>query len=217
MTIDLRLRVVSLIGLAVLGVGLAVVGTSVGATSPLATSDSGTAFVISEQNITLEHGGQQATVVNNMSGVDHIEIERQGDGAYRVHTDTEQPISDSERRLATTVARNNATVSQALAELDRYELTVEPIRKLTMDSAQTMTLTGATQQSSTTESDARNATYSFSVENQNGSVTVDRDPTYVEDEVSVRIRDPRRDELYYAVTVDLHNETVTAVTDWRDI
>ena len=50
-----------------------------------------------------------------------------------------------------------------------------------------------------------------------GTVTIDRDPKYVEDEAVVRIRDPATDEMYYSATVDLENETVTEITEWDTV
>jgi hypothetical protein len=51
--------------------------------------------------------------------------------------------------------------------------------------------------------------------NETGTVIIDRDPEYVEDEAVIGIRDLATDETYYSVTVDLDNETITDITEWR--
>ncbi|SDY93188.1 hypothetical protein [Halopenitus persicus] len=217
MTSDLRSRLILLVVLAVLGVGLAVIGTTVGATTTLTDSGPGAAFVVSEDNVTFEHGDQQATVLDNMSRVDSIEIEQQNSGTYQVNTEAEDPLTDSDRSRAKAIARNNATVQKALQNLDQYELTVDPIHKLTVDSARTTTFTGLNNTSMDSETPEGEETFTLTVEetDETGTVTIDRDPEYVEDEVVVRIHDPAADEMYYSITVDLENETVTDITDWR--
>ncbi|MDQ2055542.1 hypothetical protein [Halobellus sp. H-GB7] len=202
--------------LAALGVGLAVLGTAAGATVPLAASGPGAAFVVSEDNVTFEQGDQQAIVLDNMTRIDSIEIDQQGSGTYQVNTETKDPLTDSERSQAKAIARDNATVQQALQDLDQYELTVEPVHKLTVDSVQTMTLTGLNSTSMDSETAAGEKTFSLTVEDSDktGTVTIDRDPEYVEDEAAVRIRDPATGETCYSATVDLENETVTDTTDW---
>ena len=227
MTTDLRARALTLVGLAALGVGLAVVGTTVGTTNPLTNAGSSASFVVSDQNVTFERGDQQATVVDDMTGVDHVEIERQGNGVFRVNATATRVVSARERRRAKAIARNNATVERMLAKVERYELTVEPIRKLTVDDVHSV---NATLQNSTTsagEAHAGDYTFTVSVENQStstfasenrtGSVSVDREPSYVENAVSVRIGDPTGADIYYAVTVDLENGTVVDVTDWSTL
>ena len=203
--------------LAVLGVGLAVLGTAVGATTPHAASGPGTAFVVSEDNVTVEQGDQQVTVVDNMTRVDSIEIERQGSGTYQVNTETEDPLTDSERSHAEAIARDNATVQQVLRDVEQYELTVEPIHKLTADSVRTTTVTGFNSTSMESETAEGEETFTLTVEDgdETGTVTIDRHPEYVKDEAAIRIRNPSTDEVYYSATVDLENETVTEITDWR--
>jgi hypothetical protein len=211
---ELRSRLTLLVVLALLGVGLAVIGTSVGATSPLAAG-SGAAFVVSEDNVTFEHGDQRATVVDNMTHIDSMEIEQQGSGTYKIHTETEAPLTDSERSQAKTIARNNATVQQALEDLPQYVVTVEPIQKLTADSAQTGNLTIANT-STDIETAEGEQTFTGWVEesDETDTVTIDRNAEFVEDEAVVRITDPATDESYYSITVDLENETVTDITEW---
>jgi len=215
MTSELRSRLALLVILAVLGVGLAVIGTTVGATNPLFSSNQDAAFVVSEDNISFEHGDQQTTVINNMTQVESVEIKQQNDGAYQVNTETDTPLTDNERSQAKTTARNNATVRRALHELDRYNMSVEPIHKLSVDSAQSMNTTSLNTTATTGKSTDKPETFIISVEdsNETDTVTVDRTPEYVEHEVIVRIRDSVTDELYYSVRIDLEAETVVDITE----
>jgi len=217
MASDLQSRLTLLVVLAVLGVGLAVIGTAVGDTTPHDPSGPGTAFVVSEDNVTVEQGDQQVTVVDNMTRVDSIEIEQQGSGTYQVNTETEDPLTDSERSHAKAIAHDNATVQQVLQGVEQYELTVEPIHKLTVDSVQTTTFTGLNSTSMENETAEGAETFTLTVEDsdETGTVTVDRHPEYVKGEAAIRIRNPSTDEMYYSATVDLENETVTDITDWR--
>lgn len=221
MTTDLRSRFAVLVGLAILGVGLAVIGTAVGATGFL-TDDRGDAgFTVSEENVTFSDGDQEVTVVDNMTRVDRLEVEKVETGTYHVITETENPVTDSERRRAKAIIKRNETVRQALDDLDGYELTVEPVHKLTADSMVTENFTTANDSTSSdfvsnNETEDEEATYTFSVESEEGNVTVNRDPTYVENEVVVWIRHPVADDVYYTVDVDLENSTVVEITEWDD-
>lgn len=209
---DPRSRLGLLVGLVLFGVGLAVAGSALGATAPL--GDDGTAFVVSDRNVTLEHGDQRTTVVDDMSGVGRVEIERLGGGSYRVDTEAEQPVTDSERRRAVAIAKANASVKLALDGMDRYDLTVEPIRKLTKTDSISYTVLNATEAENMSV-DGENETFIVSVDDADDSVTVDRDPTYVENEVVVRARDPEG-ETRYTATVNLENGTVVDVSDRQD-
>lgn len=213
---DLRSRLTVLVVLAVLGVGLAIIGTAVGATTPLTASGGGAAFVVSEDNITFENGDQQATVLNNMTQVDSVEIEPQGSGTYQVNTKTDDPLTDRERSQAKTIARDNATVQEVLQNLNQYELSVDPIHKLNMDSAQTSSFSGLTDTSMDGETAEEEDTFTLSVKDsdESGTVTINRDPKYVEREAVVRVRDPATDKIEFSVTVDFANKTVTDITEW---
>lgn len=207
MTAELRYRLILLVSLVILGVGLAVIGTAVGATAPFIPG-SDTSFVVSEDRIVFEHGDQQAPVIDNMSSVDNIKIERQDSGTYQINTETDDPLSDGERHLAKTIARNNGTIQQALGDMERYNITAEPIRKLTADSAQTTSVTGLNNTSMGGETVEKTFTVSED-SNETDTVSIDRDPEYVEGEAIVRIRDDDTGETDYSVTVDLQNKTVT--------
>ncbi|WP_238593273.1 hypothetical protein [Natronobacterium lacisalsi] len=212
---ELQSKIMFLGSLALLGVGLAVAGTAVGVPTPLVDSQPSSEFVVSAENVTLEHGDEQAAVVEDMSHVDQVEIDRQDGGTFHVNTTTEQPLTERDRRDAQAIARTNETVRQALADVEQYEMTVEPIQQISADAMETTTLSGLNETS--TDNGTETATFSISTGGQNESVTIDRDPTYLEDEATVRVVHPGEDETYYSITVDLETETVTDITDWTDI
>ncbi|MCY4731808.1 hypothetical protein KY092_14710 [Natronomonas gomsonensis] len=205
---DLRARLALLAGLALLGIGLAVTGATVDATDSLRDSESPPAFVVSDQNVTFEAGDQQTTVVGNMERVDSLEVEQTNDKQYTVHTATADPVSTAERRRAKEITRDNETIQRSLAKLHRYELTVDPIHTLTAESS--VRLNG-TVLAGDVESD-NGTTYTFDVTEPDGSVVVDRQPDYVDDEVAVRVSNPATDELYFSVIVDLETNEVVDTT-----
>lgn len=213
---ELRSRLALLVGLTLLGVGLAGVATAVGAPAALTAADPGTAFVVSEENVTVEHGDQQTTVAANTTHLDRIMIEQRGSGTYHVDTETAAPLTASDRSHAKAIARTNATVRQALTQLDAYTLTVSPIRNLTTDSAQAVTITGLATNTTDEATATADETFTISVnDTDTDTVTIDRDPEYVEHEARVSIRNPATDERYVSATVNFQNETVIDVTDWR--
>lgn len=209
---DLRSRLALLAGLALLGAGLAVTGATVNAADSFHDSASTPAFVVSEQNVTFEDGDQQTTVVGNMERVDSVELERTTDRQYTVHTATADPVSAAERRRAKAIARNNETVQRSLAKLNQYELTVDPIHKLTAESS--VRLNG-TVSAGDVKSDS-NTTYTFEVTESDESVVVDREPDYVDGEVAVRVSNPAADEPHFSVIVDLKTNEVIDTTGLSD-
>jgi hypothetical protein len=92
--------------------------------------------------------------------------------------------------------------------LHRYELTVDPIHTLTAESS--VRLNG-TVSAGDVESD-NGTTYTFDVTEPDGSVVVDRQPDYVDDEVAVRVSNPATDELYFSVIVDVETNEVVDTT-----
>jgi len=213
-----RVRLVVLVGLAVIGIGLAGVGVAFGVTKPIADTASSGKFVVSEENVTFSAGGESAVVVDNVSDVREISIEETDTGHFTLRTTEEGALTDSERRRAREIAVTNDTVRRELDALGAYELTVQPIQKLNVSSV--------SQSRYTTVAEINQTGDEFTVRetslerNDSGTVTIERDPTYVEDRASVRIRQPGVDdsrELKYSVTVDLANGSVTDVTDWDAI
>ncbi|MFC7138597.1 hypothetical protein ACFQMA_01950 [Halosimplex aquaticum] len=212
MVAGLRSRLLALVALAALGAGLAVVGTSL-AGGQAAAGAPGTAFVVSEDNVSVASGHGERTLVENVSRAESIAIERVGAGRFAVRA--EPPITDRERERARAILLGNETVRRALEAMGAYELGVEPIRKLNGSSAVSMSgnVTGTTDSDGAQEFRIENVT----VRGESESVVLDRDASYVEDEASVRVRRPATGELRYTVHVDLANGTVRDVTDWEAI
>lgn len=205
---DLRARLALLAGLAFLGIALGITGATVDAADSFQDPESSPAFTVSEENVTFEDGDRKTTVVGNMERIDRLELKRTNDRQYTIRTATADPISLAERRRAKAIARDNETIQRSLATLDRYELTVDPIHKLTAESS--VRLNGSV--SAGDVGDDNVSTYTFDVTESDGSVVVDRDPNYVDGEAAVRVSNPSVDELYFSVIVDLETNEVIDTT-----
>lgn len=215
---EIRARVLLVAGLAVLGVTLAGVGTGLGMTSPLTSPGERPQFVISDESVTWSNAGHNVTLVENMSNVRMIQIEKVGSAQFRVQTEAERPLTATERQRARQIARHNRTVQTALASLENYTVTVDPIREITVSAEPTGRYNATTDGSVDT-----GETFTISNatgDNEDGAVVARREPTYVADRAVVQIRqpsEPQRHELKYSVRVDLANGTVSAITDWEAI
>ncbi|WP_254831263.1 hypothetical protein [Haloglomus salinum] len=218
MTEVIRTRLFVLAGLTVIGVAVAGMGTAFGVTAPVSNSGTAGEFVVSNENVTFVGTGGSETVVTDLTNVSEITVEQTSTGQFTVKTSTNRPLTEAERERARMVAMNNHTVEQALASMGEYELTVEPVRGLN--------LSASSQRSYDVRIDSNQTSGEFTITDtgtdnrEDGSVTVKREPRYVEDQAVVRIRQPRddgRDSLKYSVSIDLTNGTVTDVTDWDSI
>lgn len=208
-----------LLGLAVVGVSLAGVGTALGVTQPLIQSESSAEFVVTEQNVTFEAGGESETVVANMTQVEEISIDESTDGRFTVNTTESRPLTASERDRARQIALDNETVRAGITSTDDYRVSVTAIRKVNASSFETESI-------NMSEAEQVDGEYDFglwmngtSSEDGDGAVTIEREPNYVEDRVSVRLYGLETDEdtLEYSIDVDLSNGTVTDVTDWDEV
>ncbi|MFD1587650.1 hypothetical protein ACFR9U_11695 [Halorientalis brevis] len=211
-----RVRLVVLVGLVVIGIGLAGVGVAFGVTKPIADAGSSGEFVVSEENVTFSAGGESTVVVDNVSDVREISIEETDTGHFTLRTTDDQALTETERQRAREIAVANDTVQRELDALAAYELTVKPIQKLNVSSVSQRRYTTVVEINQT--GDEFTVRETALERNDSGTVTIERDPTYVEDRASVRIRQPGVDdsrELKYTVTVDLANGSVTDVTDWE--
>lgn len=217
---EMRTRLFVLVGLAVIGVALAGVGTTLGADDVVQPQQSAK-LVVTDENLTVAHANQSGTLVTDLSNVTELRIDRENASRFTVETRERRPLSPAERERARTIALNNQTVSEAVGEMAAVELTVEPIRKLntssfaakrynvSLDAGDGDTVTGDT----------------FTIElndsgMEDGSVTIDRTPEFVDDRAVVEVRDPTEEppqSLEYTVRVDTANGTVTDVTDWEHV
>jgi len=210
-------RVGLLVALVVVGLALASVGTALGVADPVTDSERAGTFVVSEGNLTFSSDSDR-TVVTDLTGVETVELSRVGSSRFAVRTERATPLSEADRRLAKRIARSNETVVRALARVENPGLTVEPIRKLTVEESVRFTaepVDGV----NVTSADAETQVYRMrneTIGNESGTVVVERDPDYVDGEATVEVR-TGDDELRYSVHVDLKNETVDGITDWGDI
>ena len=218
MTEIIRTRLLVLAGLVVVGIAVAGVGTAFDVTEPLSKTGPSGEFVVSDENVTFVGPSGSETVVTTLTNVRKITIERDDAGQYRLHTSKNQPLTDDERERARTIAVTNDTVEQSVETMGGYELSVEPIQKLDTSAS--------SQQSYDVVIDGNQTSDEFTIvgtdtdDQEDGAVTIERDPSYVEDRAVVRIRQPGEDErsdLKYTVDVDLANDTVTGITDWEEI
>ena len=211
---ELRFRLGLLLVLTVVGLTVAGIGASFGTPTPDATGDDAAEFVVSERNVTFSDRNRTVTVTDDLSNVTTVEIEEAEPGRFRVDTERRQPLTDAERERAVEIARANRTVRQRVDEMNRTEFSVDPIQKLDTTA---INLSGNVTPGHTS---GNVSVYRFETntsDSREGSVVVDRDPSYVEGRADVRISDPTADPetwLQYSVTVDLANETVTDTTDW---
>ncbi|WP_317175827.1 hypothetical protein [Halomontanus rarus] len=213
----IRSRLLVLVGLAVVGVGLAGIGTAFGMTDPLSNTGTSAEFVVSEDNVTFTTDDTSKTVVDNLSNVSKITIEETDSGQFTIQTTKNQPLTESERERAQTIAMANGTVKEALDEMDTYELSVEPIQRLDTSSFSQESYDVVVESNETNGEVTIGKTTD---DHGDGSVTIERNPRYVEDRAVVRIRHSGENppgDLKYTVDIDLVNETVTDITNWDEI
>ncbi|ELZ30197.1 hypothetical protein C475_00642 [Halosimplex carlsbadense 2-9-1] len=211
---DIRLRALALVALAVLGGGAGYAGTALGVAGPLSEAAPAGEFRVSDSGVTLSGTNGTVTVVENMTGVTAVEMSATDD-RLAVET-TEGPLSPTDRDRAKAIARSDERVRQRLAELDEYELTVEPIYGISADRAGSMnvsvdgnwTETGAngTESGGTRAFEVRNAT----IETGDGSVTVSEQSYDGHVEVEIRTA---TGAVAYEAQVDLETEEVVVVTE----
>jgi len=216
----IRLRLLLLMGLSIIGVGIAGAGTTLGAADPLTTTGTNPEFVVSDENVTFENGGESETVVHNMSNLSQITIQETDTGRFSVQTTEQRPLSATHRERAREIALNNSTVAQSLDEIGKYEISVKPIRRLTLSENNPQTYNVSVNNSSGNTDNTFTINEAPDEGQQGGSVTISRDVNYVDDSAVVRIRRLEEDdsgELIYVIDVDLSTGRVTDVTDWRSI
>ena len=208
-------RLLVLVGLAAVGIGLAGVGTSLGMAE--LTSNPPAEFIVGDDNIKFNASGESTTVVENLSYVQAVNIDETDTGQFTIQTVTEQPLTAREREQAREIVLSNATISAALAEIDSYTLSVDPIQKL---NASAFNQVSYDSNMSHESGDSITIVETSEEKENSGSVTIEREPNYAEDRATVQICQPDAppsDDLKYSVDVDLENDTITDITDWEAI
>lgn len=212
---SIRTRLLVLVGLGAVSIGLAGIGAGFGMTEPLTSNSSGE-FVVAEDNIKFKSSDESKTVVENLSGVREVNIEETDTGQFTIQTVEERPLTEHERERAREIALTNDTVSAALSEMDSYTISVDPIQQLNASAFNQVSYDSNTSH----ETNNGITIIETSEKEDHGSVTITREPNYVEGHAVVRIRQPdapQSEDLEYSVDVDLVNGTVTDITDWDAI
>ncbi|SER09676.1 hypothetical protein [Natrinema salaciae] len=200
MSNDIGATLLFLGGLVALSVVFAGVGTSFGQTDPLREGGPTPKFVVSDENVSFADGERTATVVENLSRVGRIEIERRDDGGVHIST-----APDQQRERAKAIATANATVRDRLDEVGDYRLTVAHTYRV---EAMNATARDAGDDAATFE--LRRDTASS---DEDGVVVVERAPAADDGTVTLQVEHADSGEVRYSVRVDLTNGTVTQITE----
>ncbi|WP_135824038.1 hypothetical protein [Halorussus ruber] len=212
---DVYRRLLTLVGLAALGVGLAWAGTAIGVGEPVSETGPGVTFAVDEDGVTLSDDRRNVTVMDDLSGVETIAITDAGD-RFHIRTETRDSLTNETRDRAIAIARDNRSVRHALADVGRYELSVEPITKLNSGSARTIEIDDINASAANASQAATFTVETVSTGDDSKSVTIDRSPT-AETQAVVRANRPGSNETVYAFVVDLTTETVVEVEAKRHL
>jgi hypothetical protein len=185
-----------LVALVVLGVSVGATATAFGVEGPFG-SDEEVAASVSDEGIVV---GDEEVTLQNTTWLRSLEISG-SDGHYTVETVRERPFSEEQRQTAINLVRTSDRVE--LADRFEYEIIVEPIRKYEADQAFEANVGNVSEDSGTFKID--------DVTVEDGSVTIDREYSIVEDQLNVRVLGPDGGTRY-SVIVDL---TVDEIIDVR--
>ncbi|OYR38764.1 MULTISPECIES: hypothetical protein [unclassified Halorubrum] len=214
---DARTGLVVLLVLASVGVGLAGTLAALGVGDPIADRDQVGEVSIAGTNVTASSDKSDTAVVTNVSETSDIELTEDG-GDILITTRENDRFTRHERGRAVEIVRANRTVASYLETVENEELTVEPIRKLNSGEAQTATFTFDVEETNSTLSAGETVKIrNLTVEKSDDTVTVDREPSYVEDRAVVRIGRAGREDARYRAEIDLANETVVDITDMGEL
>lgn len=209
-------RLAALVVLGALGVGLAVVGSAVGVDAPVDTTEAVGELNVSGDGLTVSDGTRNVVAATTLSEAQRVEVTNE-DGVLRVRTESEDPLTRSERERAAEIARSNGTVSDYLRSVEDYSLDVQPIQKVEAGSVRNVTVR-ETEPPEGSVAAGSNSSFVF-VESDwedDGTVTVARNRTYVDGEANVRVYGPGG-ELRYSLVVDLTSGRVDDITDWTEV
>lgn len=215
MTTDFYQRGAVLIGLAVISIGLALAGNAIGIGDATTTSASPGEVTIAEDEITLSDGEQELTPVENLTGVQQVDITDERGTVNITTTNTSTPLNTETRELAREIALTNETIQQYISTVDTYDIAVEPIRRVDSGDIQSTSVNMSTASSKTSENGTETVSFTAAETDTADSVTVTRTPRYDREDVTVRIAGPEG-QLQYSLTVDLSEKRIVAFTDWND-
>lgn len=220
---DARTPFVVLVVLAGVGVSLAGVGVALGVGDIDADRNRIGEVSVAGPNVTVTNGHGEAVLTETVPTTSDIKISENGSG-ITVAEQAENPataFTQRERDRAVEIARRNETVRSYLETVAEPTFRVEPVKKLSTKEMQTVTVkfneSGEDDVDVSGEDTQVLKVTNVTVTESSGSVTIDREPTYVEDVAVVRITHPGWDSPRYSVRVDLANRTVTDITDWSGV
>ena len=214
---DVRMRLVVVAVLAAVGVGLAGAGAVLGAGDAIAGGDRMGEVTVAGTNVTVSGSDGEVVLTGNVSETSDLEIVEAGGGITVAQRENE-PFTRQERERAIEITRSNETIAAYLETVEDVAFRVEPVEKIDADEMQTATVefdvNGTT---GTIASGETVRVANVTVEEQDYSVTINREPPYVADRAVVRIHGSDGDDPDYSVEVDLANGTVAGVTDWTGV
>lgn len=189
---------------------LSITGLCVGAaTATLGVDDTfqgdeDVAVTVDDDSVVVSDGDEQQVAVENMSWVQSVEISGQN-GQYRIEMARERPFTSEQRSTAREIARTSDAVP---INLTAYDLAIEPIPRLSADSAHSVEVSNITDSDGTFKTDG--------IAFGERSVTIDTGRSYVEEQLNVRVLGSDG-EARVSLVVDLTTGTVVDVTDFRTI
>jgi len=191
--VGFRLGVV--LALVVIGVGAAAGASALGVAFG---SEGDVAVTVGEDAVVVSNGDTERVAVDNLTGVSSIEITGE-DGQYTIQTERQPSFTDEQRDRAADLVRASDRVPVG----DGYNVSVEPIERLDADDVQPIEVENVS-------GDGDSVSFG-SVTATDDSVTIDREPSYVPDQLNVRVHGPNG-ELLYSVVVDLSEDAIVDVT-----
>jgi hypothetical protein len=219
---DARTRLVVLAVLATLGVSLAGAGVALGIGDAIASGDRMGEVTVAGSNVTVASSDGEVVLTETVPETSDIEISEDAGGitvAERAGND--DPFTQRERERAVEIARNNDIVSSYLETVADPTVTVHPVEKLNATEMQTETVAFNVSERDDIDVSGEDTQVlkvtNVTIEESGDSVTIDREPSYVEDLAVVHVNHPDRTDARYWVRVDLANETVVDITDWKDM
>ena len=234
--IDFCVRVGFVGTLVLVGIGLTIVGASFGVDESIVDRDDEPAVELDEDAITVSTNGEETTV-HELENVTEIEIS-ETDGIVDVQLERTEPLTDADRTTAIDVATENETVREILADPAAYDFEVESIERQGAESVDATPVeadfdanaTGDSVEPGEAEFEAEfdanasgdsvepgeeielEAVEVESVESDD-RITIDREPSYVQDKARVTITDPETDERLLSLVVELGAERVISITE----
>lgn len=210
-------RIPVLLLLVAIGVTVAGASVALGVGDIIADQSPAGEISIAGSNVTATGTEGETVLIANVSKTSDIEFTEDG-GTISVTERANTPLTQREQRRAIEIARENSTVASYLETVENEELTVRPVKRIEREEMQTDTVEFDTVETNDSiVSGEFGQAINVTVHESDYTVTVDRDPSYVEDRAVVRVGHTGRSDARYWVKVDLESRAVTDITDWGDV